>query len=391
MSTNDDSEPKQSGSILVVDDQEKIRRLLQRRLQQEGYQVYVAEDGGEALNFLQSNEVDLILLDIMMPDSDGYTVLRSIRQTYDPEELPVIMSTAKSESEDRVEAFEHGANDYITKPIDFPVVRARIKTHLSLKQAHDRIQKLAREDELTGLYNRRHWMSLYEKEFNRTLRYENDLSVLILDLDKFSDINDTYGHLAGDQILREVAELLDETTRDPDVIGRYGGEEFGLFLPETGHEPAVELAERIRRTVEEHEFEYDGATIECTVSIGVAELWSGRDDKTSLLNKADQALYEAKRSGRNRVDRRRFERISVDDLPVVLESEEQTLEGGIVNCSKVGLSVDKISEDLDVDDVYRLDVPEGLPEEIDPSDKVNVRWTTPSDRSGYLVGLEFVK
>jgi diguanylate cyclase (GGDEF)-like protein len=392
MSTGDRQQDLEGMRILVVDDQDEIRTLLQRRLKREGYRVDVAENGGEALNRLQTpDEFDLVLLDIMMPETDGYTVLRSIRQNNDPEELPVIMITAKAESEDRVQAFEEGANDYITKPIDFPVARERIRTHLSLKKAYKRIQELARRDELTGLYNRRHWMTLYENEFKRALRYENDLSVLIMDLDHFSAINDNHGHLAGDEVLKKVSEILQKATRSSDVLGRYGGEEFGLFLPETGQEEAVELGNRIREQIDEHDFSFEGTELPVTISVGTAELWSGRDDKTSLLNKADQALYEAKAAGRNCVERRRFKRTSIDeDVTVTLITEQSEHEGKVIDCGEGGLAVTNVDGEFEEGARLDLDAPDSLPGDVQPTDRVEVRWVAENEEGDQQVGLEFI-
>lgn len=290
--------------ILLVDDKTNIRDLVSRRLERKDYRVDTVENGREALETLDETDPDLVLLDVMMPGMDGFETLEEIREDVPADELPVLMLTAKEGTEGVLEALEKGANDYLKKPVNFPVALARIKSHLKLKRAHDRLQKIANHDQLTGLYNRRYWFSTFEDEFERSRRYGNPLSVMILDLDHFKEINDTYGHPAGDTVLEAFATILNDTLRESDVCARYGGEEFAVLLPETNVSSARDTAERIRTYVEEKDFETDAGTISVTVSIGLTEFSDNVPNLDDLLKQADKALYEAKDRGRNRVETR---------------------------------------------------------------------------------------
>ncbi|HEU0076912.1 MAG TPA: diguanylate cyclase, partial [Longimicrobiaceae bacterium] len=232
--------------------------------------------------------------------------------------IPIILVTALNEAEDVVQGLESGADDYIAKPYNFRELEARVRSMLRIKflqdeldqknreleMANRRLKKLSITDGLTELFNHRHVHELLHDEFERSARTGESIAVVMMDLDRFKAVNDTYGHPTGDVILYETARIIKETAREIDSVGRYGGEEFIAILPETDEEPAANFAERVRAAVEEHVFR-DGATeVRMTVSCGVASAAAeGVDSPEALLKAADEALYQAKHGGRNQVVR----------------------------------------------------------------------------------------
>ena len=305
-------------SILVVDDQEDNVELLRARLSARGYTVRTATDGQQALDSVRESPPDLILLDVMMPRMSGIEVVRRIKNDKDLPFIAVIMQTALDSTESRVEGLDAGADDYITKPINFAELEARVRSMLRIKRLqedlesrereledmNDRLRRVSQTDGLTGLDNRRYLEERLHEMFEHSLRLHEPLSVVMCDIDHFKSVNDTYGHLAGDAILRQFADLIKEQAREIDRVGRYGGEEFLIILPGTVLDAAVTFAERVRERIEAHEFAYEDERIKRTVSCGVAAwphpLISSRDQ---LIRSADDALYVAKERGRNRVVR----------------------------------------------------------------------------------------
>jgi two-component system cell cycle response regulator len=306
-----------STRILVVDDVPDNVDILDARLSSRGYQVATATNGEEALASVHDQPPHLILLDVMMPGMDGREVARRIKEDDALPFIPIILVTALSEADDVVQGLESGADDYISKPYNFRELEARVRAMLRIKTLQDeldqknrelelankRLKKLSITDGLTELFNHRHVHQLLHEEFERSARTGESIAVVMMDLDRFKAVNDTYGHPTGDVILYETAKILQDTAREIDMVGRYGGEEFIAILPETDEEPAANFAERVRRAVEEHVFR-DGATeVRMTVSCGVASLHEGVDGPEGLLKAADEALYQAKHGGRNRVVR----------------------------------------------------------------------------------------
>jgi two-component system, cell cycle response regulator len=307
-----------SSRILVVDDHPDNVEIILARLESRGYQVETATNGQEALACVQANPPHLVLLDVMMPLMDGYEVARRIKGDPDLPFIPIILVTARDSTEDKVEGLDAGAEDYLTKPVNFPELEARVRSMLRIKRLQDeldeknreledanrRLKKLSITDGLTGLFNHRHMQELLREEFERSKRSSDPVGVVMLDLDRFKQVNDTYGHPTGDIILFETAEILRETAREIDMLGRYGGEEFMVILPGSDEEAAARFAERVREHVADHLFR-DGATeVRMTVSSGVAALPAARAESPSaLLKQADEALYRAKGGGRNRVVR----------------------------------------------------------------------------------------
>ena len=300
------------GRILVVDDSHDNVEIISTRLRFRGYEVEEAGRGEEALELVHKNPPDLILLDVMLPDLDGYEISRRIKNNVELPFIPIILVTARDSTQDKVAGLDAGADDYLTKPINFPELEARVRSMLRIKRLQAELEEKNREleqlsisDGLTGLFNHRHIQALLEEEFERANRSGDPISVCMLDLDRFKGVNDTHGHQIGDAVLVEMAEILRHTAREVDRLGRYGGEEFIVILPETGIEEAAVFAERVREAVQAHPFaESRGKPLNMTISGGVAEYPHPLvNNPYELVKYADQALYQAKNAGRNRVIR----------------------------------------------------------------------------------------
>lgn len=295
--------------VLVVDDEPTNRDLLSRRLQRAGFGVATAGSAAEAHEKIVEKMPAMVLLDICMPEVSGIDFLRRLRADPATRFLPVIMVTSLSESADVVAAIEAGASDYVTKPIDLPVLLARMETHLRMASLVAQLESqtrilahLAAFDELTGLYNRRSLDGALAASCQRAREQMRALTVLMLDLDHFKQVNDRYGHAAGDAVLREFARRLVGAVRDTDVVGRYGGEEFAVLLPDTDESAGRVIAERIRAAIAEQPFALEAGSLTVTVSIGASSHATGESAGCrGLLEEADQALYLAKKEGRNRV------------------------------------------------------------------------------------------
>lgn len=291
--------------ILVVDDL-RVNTMMLKKLLEPEWEVQIALSGPEALKCAaETPQPDLILLDCRMPDMDGHEVCRRLKQNPECQNIPVIFITAIEDWNNEAQGLELGAVDYITKPVRAPIVRARIRNHLALKNARaelavkiKELSRLATRDQLTGLYNRRKLDEGLEKELTRANRYGRPLSVIMLDLDHFKLVNDTHGHPAGDAVLIEAASLLQNALRTNDLVGRWGGEEFLILCPETDLPAAAGLAERLRINFAEHSFPVIGHQ---TASFGVTSCLA-EEAPNQLLSRVDGALYRAKTKGRNRVE-----------------------------------------------------------------------------------------
>ncbi|MBI2058461.1 MAG: diguanylate cyclase [Nitrospirae bacterium] len=291
--------------VLVIDDSDPTRQAIlaiikESRLFENHYE---AASGAEGVKALQRNEIDLVICDVNMPGIDGLKFLGLARRHF--RDIPILMLTTRQDWQTKVKSFDLGASDYVEKG-DWsergPELRARVKTHLELKKSRDQLRELASVDELTRVYNRRHFIEVMEREFSRSVRYQKPISFILLDIDHFKEINDTHGHQVGDMVLKELAGLVQTSLRGSDVVARYGGEEFAIILPETELDGAVAAAEKIRKNVARNPFPGADASLQIKVSLGVAN-WP-RHKVThidQLIRVADDALYIAKESGRDKV------------------------------------------------------------------------------------------
>jgi len=286
-------------TILVIDDSEPIHALLRARLQNERVELRFALDGETGIAQALASPPDMILLDIDMPAPDGFEVCRRLKADLRTMQIPVVFLTGNSSTEEKILGLELGAADYIIKPFDSAELRARIRATLRAKYLMDLLSKKALLDGLTGLWNRVYFESRLAEAMTRSRNGMATFSCLMIDLDRFKQINDTHGHLFGDEVLRGVGQILTETCRDADVACRYGGEEFVVLAGNAPADHAVTLAERIRARLEAQVFTHMGQRVPVTCSIGVADL--RHTPPPGIVELADQALYKAKHDGRNRI------------------------------------------------------------------------------------------
>ncbi len=286
-------------SVLVVDDDNDKRLLLKVALEMAGYEVHTAEDGAEGLLAVESFQPDLIITDVMMPKIDGYEFARRVRANPMTRFIPIIIQTAaRNDAKDVRLGAEVGALGYITDPTDLGLLMARAQTLLEFKSYLDTCEEAAFTDHLTGLANRRRFERQLEREITRTLRYTRPFCLLLLDIDHFKQVNDSYGHEAGDEAIRRLAVILQAGTRGIDTAARIGGEEFAVLLTETELSGGIEVAERLRLAIKAEEIPSVGHV---TASFGVAEFPLCAQTGRELVSTADAAMYEAKRKGRDRV------------------------------------------------------------------------------------------
>jgi two-component system cell cycle response regulator len=295
--------------ILIADDEPVSRRMLQGLLVKWGYDVVSAEDGNTAWEHLKAPDAPrMALLDWMMPGLNGVDVCREIRRHRPEPYTYILLLTAMDAKESVVEGLESGADDYLTKPFHPQELKARIRVGLrlleledSLVQAREAMRFKAMHDILTGVWNRGAILETLDREITRSRRERTSMGVLIVDLDHFKDVNDNYGHLAGDDVLREVTRRMQSEIRPYDALGRYGGEEFLILLPGCGASETAEKAERLREAIFQHPVETQVGPLNVTISLGgVATLDWPEDVANQILRMADAALYHAKEAGRNR-------------------------------------------------------------------------------------------
>jgi two-component system cell cycle response regulator len=294
-----------AATVLVAEDSLVIRAVLRGHLEEEGYDVMEAEDGDAALACCQSSPPDAILLDIEMPGLNGHQVLAQLKGDESLRDIPVVFLTGRTGSDDLITGLRAGAHDYLKKPFETAELLARIGAAVRVKRLQDQLRernqeldRLGRLDGLTGVYNRRHLEEQLLVHHRAAQRHGRPLTVLMLDLDHFKQINDSYGHAGGDTVLRTVTGRLQGLLRGGDIIGRWGGEEFLLILPDTPDDAAAALAERVRSTIGGAPVELGECSVPVTPSGGSA---TGDEDPDALTRRADEALYRAKSAGRNRI------------------------------------------------------------------------------------------
>ncbi len=294
---------KPQSRLLLVDDSPLDLATLAAILTE--YRLFTATDGLQALLVASQEQPDLILLDIGLPGMNGYEICQQLKRQANTQHIPVIFITGLHEEENETQGFEAGAVDYITKPIRPSIVRARIAIQLMIKKQHDQLLLTANTDILTGIANRRHFETVIQNEWNRALRYQKPLCLIMVDVDYFGHYNDLYGHVAGDDCLKAIAKSLDMTLRRAgDMVARWGGEEFVCLIPEIPEEQAIKLAEKILQGIRDLSITHAGSDVasHVTASLGLAALnISHHTAWRTLLNQADQALYRAKKQGRNRL------------------------------------------------------------------------------------------
>ena len=301
------SEGFPTATLLVVDDAPGNVRVLRNLLKDEA-RILFATSGTDALATARSAQPDLILLDVLMPDMDGYEVCRALKGDPATREIPIIFVTGLAEETDETTGLEAGAIDYITKPFVPAIVRMRVRNHLALRRATTELKvlnaellRLATTDALTGVSNRRHFFEQVEEEMQRMRRYRHRAALFMLDLDHFKRLNDTFGHDVGDRALVMAASTVRQTLRNHDLFGRIGGEEFAGFLPETGYDKAVMVCERLRELIGIIEVPTADGTARLSASIGVVAVDAEQESAEAALKRADQAMYIAKQGGRNKV------------------------------------------------------------------------------------------
>jgi two-component system, cell cycle response regulator len=304
--------------ILIAEDETIQRRLLESLLTGWGHEVAVATNGTQAWAMLQGeNRPDLTILDWMMPGMDGLRVCAELRKDSSQTYVYIVLLTARNRKQDLLQALDAGADDYLVKPFDAQELKARLKAgkrildlQEQLVSANRNLQFQATHDSLTGLLNRRAIVEILQKELARAERERESLSIILVDIDHFKKINDTRGHLAGDAVLCRVSQIMKSSVRSYDSVGRYGGEEFLIVLPGCPAELATKRAEQFGLMLSEPSS--DPSENQITVSMGVA-VGSGPIKMEELLSRADDALYQAKRNGRNRVESAKGTRYTIDD------------------------------------------------------------------------------
>ncbi len=319
---------KNKGRVLVVDDDRLGRIKLSVQLEEIGCEVTLAEDGAQALERLRSAAFDTVILDLMMPVMDGFEVLQAVHDDSTLQRIPFIVVSGEEDLSSVVRCIEMGAADYLTKPFNAVLLRARLNSCLEKKRFHDReaelfselqlrhqqlqelhqkvheqaemLRELSIRDALTTLYNRRHFDEQGVSALAQAKRYGQPLTLMIGDIDFFKRINDGFSHAIGDEVLRHVARILQENTRQSDIVARYGGEEFVIAFPQTALTQGVALCEKLRQRIESYSWEQINPDLRVTMSMGLCgDTEIGSFEK--MVAAADTRLYQAKSSGRNRV------------------------------------------------------------------------------------------
>jgi len=299
--------------ILIAEDDPVSRLLLVKTLVRAGYEVAAVKNGREALESFSKKFYPIVLTDWMMPEMDGLQLCNAIRENISAGYVFIFLLTARDSTDDMVAGLEAGADDYLTKPFNRAELIARLKTatrildlEKSLKDANEEIRILSITDPLTRCYNRTFMDEQLPKELKRAIRYNHPISLVMVDIDHFKNVNDTYGHQAGDKVLKELVRSIDQSIRsDVDWVARYGGEEFLVVFPETDFKRAEVLAERLRRAISQKTVQFKEEEIRITASFGVSGFTSSTSLKAvsheAMISLADKSLYQAKEEGRNRV------------------------------------------------------------------------------------------
>ncbi len=309
--------------ILIIDDVDASRAELVRLVESLGHSVISTSSPFEGLRLVQKESPSLVLLDLVMPAFDGFKIAAAIKAS--PRFVPVMLLTGLDDLESKRRGQLAGADEFLTKPLHPVELQIRIAAMLRIKtltdaldDANRRLAELADTDPLTGIANRRRFETLFIAEYERSGRYHRPLSYLMVDIDHFKLVNDTHGHPVGDRVLRAVADGLVETLRQSDQMGRVGGEEFAIIAPEVSTSGALALGERLRRRIEQLELPVEDYILRVTISVG-AVAWDGvaSVDMGAIVKRADDALYQAKRNGRNRVTLATARETTTSEMPAL--------------------------------------------------------------------------
>lgn len=299
-------------TLLIVDDTPVVRDLVKTVVAKTGWftNILEADNGMDAIKLFFKNKVDFVVTDVVMPKVDGYKLIAAIKGSEAGKDVPVIMlSASRKEIVDKIRGLNIGASDYVLKPFDSNELLARINTFLKIQELQNELreknallEKLSVTDELTGLYNRRYFYDHINMHIALAKRHNYHIGCLLIDIDHFKNINDTYGHDVGDKVLKGLAALMKGKMRDGEILARFGGEEFIICLCRADEKGAISAAERMRKAVEDANIEGTNSPIKTTISIGIA-IYPDKNLKNSdeIIKMADEALYHAKRSGRNKV------------------------------------------------------------------------------------------
>ncbi len=293
----------QIAEVLIVEDDAELRSVLVFELRSLGFSPLTAKDGAQALHILQekSDQISAVISDWLMPNLDGLGLLKKMRADRNLQEIPFLLLTAKGSEDDIVQGFNHGANDYIRKPFKFGELTARLKNLVLTRNLMKQLKEQAVRDGLTGLYNYRYFMECLPAEVSRQQRYGGELSLIMLDIDHFKQLNDRYGHQSGDFVLKCLGMDIKDSLRTVDTPCRYGGEEFAVILPMTGLAGAEIVAERLRKNIEQAIFEREASSYSITCSFGVGSLDRKSISSHDFIQSVDRALYNSKDKGRNMV------------------------------------------------------------------------------------------
>ncbi len=286
--------------ILVVDDNKENRFFMKNVLKDYHHDILLATNGMEALVMVAQFMPDVVILDVMVPEMDGYDTCRFITHNPDTRHIPVIILSGLDRADDLVKAFDAGAMDFIRKPPDAVELIARVQSAIKIKQYQDNLKEMIIKDGMTGLYTHSYFYSVLEREFYSVKRYKGEFGFSLIDIDDFKKVNDTYGHIAGDKILIAVGNILVKGMRNTDIVSRYGGEEFGMITPHTDLNATLEAAERLRIDIERTSIVEQNHNISVTVSVGVTMVNISDNDCNDIIRRADDALYEAKKTGKNK-------------------------------------------------------------------------------------------
>lgn len=293
-------EARERMKILVVDDSKTTCLFIKSILESYNHEIEFASHGLDALAKIAQSVPDLVIMDVVMPEMDGYETCKFITSNPDTSHIPVVILTCLDKTDDLVKAFSAGAMDFIRKPPNELELIARVNSALRIKQYQDKLNEMIITDGLTGLYTHSYFITVLEREFHSARRYKLDLGLILFDIDDFKTVNDTYGHIAGDKVLCNVSNIFMENIRKTDIASRYGGEEFGMVAPHSNVEVTYQVAERLRTMIEQTSVVERDYRISTAISAGVTLINAKDKDCTDMIRRADDALYEAKKMGKNR-------------------------------------------------------------------------------------------